>query len=107
MRNPAQLPSVLLDLSRHPGARHLLNNPQALETFLRSQGWPDPFPEAEQMALPESAEAQEEAEIAPLVETWLASLEPRPLQHLEQALESVCPGSGEMLSMLTPLEQKT
>lgn len=103
MRSPDQLPSVLLDLSRHPGAKHLLNNPKALENYLRSQGWPENLEEtAEQLALPDSQEASELAEMTPLVETWLESLFVVQLLNLEEAVEKVCPGSKEMLQVMIP-----
>lgn len=106
MRHPDQLPSVLHDLSRHPGAKHLLNNPPSLATYLRSQGWPENLEEAaEQLALPDSEQAQELAEMTPLVETWLKTLSYQQQVNLGFAVEELCQGSMEALETMFPANQ--
>ena len=101
MRNLDHLPSVLLDLSRHPSVSHLLNQkPTVLESYLRSQGWPEDLQEDAQ---PDSQEAQELAEMTTLVENWLWTRTPRQRTTLEVALEAVAPGASGALRAMMPI----
>lgn len=100
MRQISQLPSVLFDLARLPGINNLLRQPQALANFLASQAWPDEMEEAAEL---ESEEAEELAEMTPLVEQWLAELPEQHLLNLSVAMESLVPGSEEYLRMMSPI----
>lgn len=110
MRNPDQLPNVLHNLLRHPGLKNLLRNPQALTTYLDKQAWVETPAEEEDngpwdfSTAPDSQEAQELAEVMPLVEERLEELDLTPEQQtaLKMGLVQVCPDCREHLEILMP-----
>lgn len=111
MRDPDQLPSVLHGLLAHPGLKNLLNQPQALATYLDKQAWPQ-LPEGTDLSAensPDSQEAAEAAELMPMVEEQLANLELTPAQEttLKTALAQTCPDCREMLEVLMPSQLAT
>ena len=110
MRNPDQLPNVLHNLLRHPGLKNLLRNPKALVIYLQTQAWPETPAEEEEngpwdsSVAPDSQEAQELAEVMPLVEEQLEALDLTPEQQtaLKTGLVQVYPDCRETLEILLP-----
>ena len=103
MRTLDQLPSVLHDLARHPNVSQILKQPTpALVNYLSNQAWPEDLDEEAQ---PETQQAEELASLMPTVETFLDSHPLPQMQHLAQALETVHPGSKDLMQRLMPLKQ--
>lgn len=97
MRDPDQLPSVLHTLLAHPNVQKLINQPATLVNYLRHQGWPELPEDVDPLwgtsIHPDSQEANEQAQILPLVEEQLAALNLTPQQQewLLKALTATCP----------------
>jgi hypothetical protein len=108
MRDPDQLPSVLLNLLEHPGLKALLKQPQALTIYLDKQGWhhlPEDLdgPWGAEIS-PDSQEASDQAEIMPMVEQKLEDLEltQQQMETLKAALIQTCPECRPHLQILLP-----